>query len=64
MSSRIVKNITIDSPLPSCPVASNTFDKPGAGPITGFPSGTETSRVIVFVNSKERYTIKVVLLEV
>lgn len=36
-----LSKLTIDSPPPSCPAARYTFDKPGTGPITGFPSGTD-----------------------
>lgn len=44
-------NITRESPKPSCPVARNTFDKPGTGPITGFPSGTEIRKIFVILPS-------------
>lgn len=45
-----VMSTTIVSPSPSCPVARNTLAKPGTGPITGFPSGTEIVQVMSFIN--------------
>jgi hypothetical protein len=45
--------ITKESPCPSCPVARNTFDKPGTGPITGFPSGTRQANDIIIADIKK-----------
>lgn len=37
---------TRERPDPSCPAARKRFGKPGTGPMTGFPSGTEKERFI------------------
>lgn len=37
------RKFTSDSPSPSCPAAIKVLDKPGTGPITGFPPGTVTN---------------------
>jgi hypothetical protein len=47
--------ITKESPSPSCPVARNTFDKPGTGPITGFPSGTRQANDIIIADIQNPY---------